>query len=516
MKDTILFFYPDANAGNIIPPYAFLYLERAIRDMNLKSVIIDEHFDQDWKNAVNFHLPRTLAACTSVMLGEQIRKAINFSRHIKECGDVPVIWGGWFPTWKPELCLQEDYVDFIIKGQGEIPFSELIRVLSDQQLSHDDALLSQISGLGFKRDGNIFINRIIKFSSFDQYPPVNYDLLEIEKYVDVTKRGGKIFRYLSSAGCPNKCNFCFIPLGWKGKWFPKSAEAVIEELQYVFDKLPEIDFLSFEDLDFFVDKPRVLKICRALVNNNIRIPWSATTHVRNFLNNYSDDDLAQIKAAGCYSITAGAESGQQDILDTVNKQLSIKEIFDFVRMTDRQAVNTSWSFMVLFPGKPVEDLDITIKMIMKMMYSAKKSKILYVASSYWPAIKNHYYQMALQKGFKEPSDLDSCIRITEEGAAIPWHKPSHLNKLKYFGMFYFRFYYYDKRFRNLKGVRKLGEHLLFIFFRPFIILRFSLQITMFPIEGWLYVSLFKKYLDHEGFFSPKSNRSVLTQIQNYS
>ncbi|HOY31894.1 MAG TPA: radical SAM protein [Bacteroidales bacterium] len=343
---------------------------------------------------------------------------------------------------------------------------------------------------------------------------MNFDLIEIPKYIDHTKDGGKVFRYLSSAGCPYHCSFCFIPLGWKGKWFPKSVDTVINEVKQIISNAPQINYLSFEDLNFFVDHKRVIDICNGFIDNNINISWCATTHVKTFLQQYDDNDIELLKKAGLDCIIVGAESGDQSLLNQVNKQLQISEIFDFIRILDDHEIKTSWSFMVLFPTEPGKDLNKTLKLIMQMFLKTRKSTLLYVASVYWPATKSSFYQIALQKGFEQPKDLISYIKIANEGAVFPWHKASHLRKLKYFGMFYFRFYKYNNPGKP-DGKEWFLEKIFSLVFRPFILLRFRLKYVGFPFAGWLYCLIFKNKIDREGYFTPKANRSVTYQIQNY-
>ena len=71
------------------------------------------------------------AAGLTVMGGPQVLTAIEMSRAVRAARpDLPMIWGGYFPTLYPDVALNSDYVDFVVRGQGEETFVELLRVLA--------------------------------------------------------------------------------------------------------------------------------------------------------------------------------------------------------------------------------------------------------------------------------------------------------------------------------------------------------------------------------------------------
>ena len=88
------------------------------------------------------------AVGVTVMGGPQVATAIEVSRAVRNVRrDLPIIWGGYFPTLYPEVALNSDYVDFVIRGQGEDTFADLLAALG----ARDHAALAAIHGLSWPK-----------------------------------------------------------------------------------------------------------------------------------------------------------------------------------------------------------------------------------------------------------------------------------------------------------------------------------------------------------------------------
>jgi len=511
MRDTILFFYPDARARKYMPPYAFLYLERVIRDLPVRVVIIDERLCPEWEEEIRKIAPNVLLAGISVMLGNQVERAKTVSCILKKHGGFPVLWGGWFPTWQPEVCVKEDYVDYVILGQGERPFAELVRRMVAFTLQQNPLEVSDIGGLGYKQLQLPVINKNLSYCHFSEYPAVNFDLVDIRQYVDRSGDGRAVFHYFASAGCPNRCNFCFLPKGWKGNWFPKSPEVVLDEIAYIFSKVPEINYLIFEDLNFFVDREFVLNICKGLIARGIITQWCAAAHVSHFLKTFSPEDITLIKQSGCHTVYCGGESGDQRILDKLNKNLLLNETVRLDTLLAKHDIVFSLSFMVLFPHQPDRDLHATLRFVMKLMRINKN--LLFIMTSYMPTMRNAYYASAVEQGFNIPETVDGFIDMVQGRLSIPWHTPRHHRMMKYYGMFYFRFFK-PKHIKNMVGWKKVTEKLIYYTFGISIYLRFLFGITAFPLAGWLYCNVFRRKDKVVGFVTAQYEETVVFQLQN--
>ncbi len=209
---------------------------------------------------INPHLPDILEAAQgalyvglSVMTGLQIRDAVEISRAVKRSfPEVPVVWGGYHASMLPEQTLAEDYVDLVIRGQGQIAATGLARRLTA------GGALEGIPGLCYKHEGEAVVADYPALVDLGQFPPTPYDIIDTEKYM-VNDIGPRTMKYFSSQGCPFGCGFCaetsMYGRGWKGF----SAERVVDDLENLV-KNYSVSGIDFADTNFFVSKKRVRAI----------------------------------------------------------------------------------------------------------------------------------------------------------------------------------------------------------------------------------------------------------------
>lgn len=507
MKDTIVLFAPDAKGQYTIPPYALLYLERAVRDLNLKVIVLDEAHDTNWKSEIQKISHRILIAGVSVILGTQISGAIDFSKAIKTSGNIPIVWGGWFPTWQGPLCLKENYVDFVIEGQGEESFRDLVIWSQKTGVLKKDLVNTDILGLSYILDNQLYRNRNKTHCGFDKWPPVDYALVDMRRYFTKTHAGkGKTIRYFASEGCPNLCNFCFMSRSWKGKWYAKPAASVFNDLKYFISLDSDISHVVFEDNNFFSDKQHVLTLCEGFIKHFPGITWSASAHIGSFLKDYDPHDIQRIRESGCRSIASGAESGDQHILDQLNKKLLIEETEQFVRIVKGYGIVSCFSFMVMFPGNPRKDLIMTLKLVMRLIREDRSFS--FFINIYAPAISNNFLHEAMKQGFSLPEDLNGFAKYRFDPLLMPWISKKLVNKLRYFTLFYFRYYSRSDQSHNEPHSGFLKFFLLIS--RPLIRFRFLLESTNFCLLGMIYSKCFEAVKSEK----TKNNSIIMQETHN--
>ena len=428
-KNILVLFYPNPKGEYNCLPYPLLYLERALRDLDIEVVIIDERFEDNLLDFVEVHNKNIIAVGFSVILGYQVVSAVDYSQKIKnKFPQMPIIWGGAFVNWTPQTCIAENYIDYIITGQGEFALKELVTKL----ISPSDKIISDIAGLGFKKEGKIIINRQQNY--FDPFllPEINYELVDLQHYAE----NGSL-HYIASIGCSHFCNFCFVSQTWKGRCFSNSADNIIKDIQYFLSKETSIKYLALDDTNFFTHKETVFDFCNKLVENNIKLNWCGTTRITEFLKLYDENDLKLLRKAGCDTLYAGAESGDETVLKALNKKLTIDEIILFNKRVSHVGIKPSLSFMVLFPDTPMADLEKTLQLIMQLKYDAPQ--MVFTMNAYIPMRKNSYYFKASELGYKFPRQMAAIVDGINNSFEMPWHNKEQFQLLNQFSEYYFRF-----------------------------------------------------------------------------
>jgi radical SAM superfamily enzyme YgiQ (UPF0313 family) len=174
------------------------------------------------------------------------REAAACAREIKKRINAPVIMGGPHVSACPQAVLSDPNVDFIIQAEAEKAFVDFVSALQSGE-THD-----AIAGLGFKKDGRIFLNPPGENYDFHHLPVPDLSDLPLWQY-NIGKR--PLCFITATRGCPHRCSFCSVHGTFLGGFRRRAPEAVFQEMEQryqqgyrAFDF--EDDNLTFHQKDF--------------------------------------------------------------------------------------------------------------------------------------------------------------------------------------------------------------------------------------------------------------------------
>ena len=284
-------------------PHALLSLAANLEDEVLildeaKPSLVLKHSDEI-KNAICVGI--------STITGPCIKYSLEVAQTIRSINpNVPLIWGGWHPSLKPEQTLKNECVDQVIVGQGEQAFSEMVENIKK----------------GVKTDDIIAYEYVDK----SKFPIYNFDLIKnMERYISPYISPRTISLY-SNQGCPFGCEFCCINSVYGKKYSGWPIESVVSLIDYGVKKY-FIDGVHFDDDNFFIGKRRPLEFADQLLKHNIKINWSSDARVDLFCN-LKTEELEMLDRSGCKRVLVGAESGSQATLDKLNKRITPEMIIE--------------------------------------------------------------------------------------------------------------------------------------------------------------------------------------------
>lgn len=178
---------------------------------------------------------------------------------------------------------------------------------------------------------------------------------------------------ITSRGCPYKCSFCNKDITGGNNYRERSAENIYEEVKYLKKKY-DIDFVGFVDDNFAVNKRRLMKICEYMTKLKIR--WGG--HAR--FNNVDDYILLKHMARhGCVYLGFGGESGNQEILNDMNKGNKIEQMKEVIGWCREAGIHPNCTWMAGWIGETKEQLKDTINFIYD--YAPENEK-LFIATAY--------------------------------------------------------------------------------------------------------------------------------------
>jgi anaerobic magnesium-protoporphyrin IX monomethyl ester cyclase len=328
---------------------------------------LDPHPERTIDAIVAEHSVELLAV--SVMPGPQMVSAIQLCKEFRrKYISVPIVWGGYFPSLYTDATLNANYVDFVIKGQGEETFPELLAAL------RGDRKFSGIRGLSFKDLFGLHVHNPTRpLRSPNDFPALPYHKLKtVEKYLLPTFLGRRTAVHHASIGCPFRCQFCGVVPIFDGRQKVEAAErtaAVLGQLQRDYG----IDAVQFYDNNFFLNESHAVDQAERLIPLNLR--WWAEGRIDTMLR-YSDDTLRAIRRAGATMIFFGAESGSDATLLAMNKKITTEQTLELAARIRKFDIIPEFSFVVGNPDDPKRDTSETIQFIRRIKRLNRDAEII--------------------------------------------------------------------------------------------------------------------------------------------
>lgn len=270
--------------------------------------------------------------------------------------DVIIVVGGPHASALPEYTLQEcPLIDFLVVGEGEETLKELIEDLDSGGSGESISGLyvaKQGSGTGF-----VFTGTREYIADLDSLPLPAHDLVDLDAYQkNPISLGNKVGVIITSRGCPYNCTFCNKAV-FRSITRRRSPLNVINEIRYLIDA-ESIDEIYFQDDLFALDRHWLAEFTDLLCRLNLKIPWRMLARV----DILADEDYRRLKEAGCYLVQFGVESGNDEILKEINKQISTQQVINAFEMAQRHKLQTYGFFIFGHRQETKETIKQTFKL----------------------------------------------------------------------------------------------------------------------------------------------------------
>jgi radical SAM superfamily enzyme YgiQ (UPF0313 family) len=277
-----------------------------------------------------------------------ISRALSIARCLKaEYPSVPIVLGGVHPTVLPDEVLGEPAVDLVVRGEGENTMREIAA----------ERPWAEIAGISFRRDGATVHNPDRELiANLDDLPLPAYHLLPMHKYrpaAGAAKRTPAI-SVLATRGCPGRCTFCYRIFGPRLR--VRSGGQVAAEVQFLQEHYG-IKEICFYDDTFTAAKREVRAFCEAVQELHLDLTWSCFSRIDTF----DEETFRLMKASGCHQVMFGVEHCCREILENVNKRLSLDNVEGVIRATQRIGIEVRAAFMLGNPGETEESMEENIR-----------------------------------------------------------------------------------------------------------------------------------------------------------
>lgn len=335
------------------------------------TVLVDGNFDHD---AIGTTL-RALdagdceAVGVSVMGGPQVRTAIDLSRAVRARHPrVPIVWGGYFPTLYPDAALNNDYVDYLVRGQGEDTLRELLDGRAAGARPQEG-----IAGLSWRRDGAIAHNPSRAFTARHIAPALDYGLLrDPRSYLVDTFLGTRTAAHQAALGCRFRCTFCGVAAMFRGATALPPAERLDRELSFLKHGLGA-DSIQFYDHNFFDREEEMAPLLEVLARHEL--PWWCYARADALLN-LSPESWRSVRASRLRMAYIGAETPNDRLLKSIRKGTRADQTLEVAELCRRNGVIPELSFMVAPPEDPEGETERTFDFIRQVKRVNPEAEII--------------------------------------------------------------------------------------------------------------------------------------------
>ena len=366
--------------------------------------IVDGNIVSDAFAAIEGHLQNAAdVLAVTVMPGPQLHHAVPLCEALKQkYPHLTIVWGGYFPTQHWDVCLKADYVDFIIRGHGELAFKQFL------DRGGAVSCISEVPGLAYRdgTSGEPVSNPVAPVPSPDALPDFPYRKVDISKYIRKTFMGNRTLPHHSSYGCPFFCNFCAVVNMVQGRWLAQSAERTARTVGYLV-KTWKLDAVEFYDNNFFTSEERVVDFSDRI--KKLSIHWWGEARIDTMLK-FCDRTWQAMAASGLKMVFLGAESGSDATLKRMDKggTATAGKTLEIARKMKAYGIIPEFSFVLGNPPDPQADTAQTIDFIRKVKQVNPESEIIMYMYTPVP-LSGELYEQAKISGFSFPDTLEGWV-----------------------------------------------------------------------------------------------------------
>lgn len=338
-------------------PLGLTYIAGSLREAGFEVIIYDAmtkyHDIEDVKKVISEEEPDAIATSCYTSTYPAGRDVLEIAKEINP--HIITVMGGVHPTFMfTEVLKESPFIDFVVRGEGEITLKELLLALNA------DEPLQKVSGIAFKERENVIVTKARKFiKDLDSLKPA-WDILDWKDYIYFASNNKRVAIVSTSRGCIHGCSFCSQQLFWKKKWRARSPENVVKELEFLRDKFG-VEVVMFSDEYPTFDRHRWVELLNLLIKRDTAMEILMETRADDIVR---DKDIINLyKKAGVSHIYVGVESVSQKNLDIFKKNVRVEQSKKSLEIINEAEIISETSVVVGMPDETKESIQFTLELI---------------------------------------------------------------------------------------------------------------------------------------------------------
>ncbi|MGA1612872.1 MAG: magnesium-protoporphyrin IX monomethyl ester anaerobic oxidative cyclase [Lutimaribacter sp.] len=361
----IVFVHPNYHSGGAEiagnwPPAWVAYLAGALKTAGFDDV----HFiDAMTNNISNDSLHQQLAQLQPDVVGTtSITPSIYVAEEVLKIAQSVApnalrILGGVHATFMYRQVLSEaPWIDVIVRGEGEEILTALMRAVQAGDWPENR---HKIKGLAYIDGGEIVATPATPtVKELDAITP-DWSLLEWEKYIYVPLNR-RVAIPSMARGCPFTCSFCSQWKFWRD-YRVRDPKKVVDEIEDLVEN-HGVGFFILADEEPTINRRKFIEFCNELIARNLpdRVQWGINTRVTDIMRD--KDLLGLYRKAGLVHVSLGTEAAAQLKLDQFNKETTVAQNKEAIRLLREADIFTEAQFIVGLDNETPETLEETYRM----------------------------------------------------------------------------------------------------------------------------------------------------------
>lgn len=416
----VLLFHPPY-AGKVLgPPPGLLSLAGSLRTSGYVPVLVDGALDARYRERIAREAKDCICLGISLLTGPMIREAIETAKLFRALRpELPIVFGGWHPSLMTEQTLREDFVDIVVRHQGERTLVEILERLSANRS------LDLVAGCWFKRGGRIHRNPDRPQAALGDLPAPAYDMVDFDAYARAG--GSRKLPYATSTGCPYACNYCTDMVFYNRRFNPYDTDRVVREMTGLARRY-RLAEIALVDSNFLVDVRRAVAIAEGIQRSGVRFRWSFQAST-DLLCRMSDEEVRLLAESGVHHIGFGTESAAPEVLEWMNKRhQKVGQIHEAVRKCGAAGIRTTLNLIFGYPGENESHRRETLREMGTI--AARYENVLFSPNIFTPYPGIPIWPQLESEGMKAPASLAEWTDVDLGAERLPWLQGASFRRLQ--------------------------------------------------------------------------------------
>ena len=381
-----------------VPPYGITLIASTIRDL-----VEVEIYDANVHNSSKEETMQKIKDFSPDVIGitvlfDTISKAGHATAEMAKrvAPNAITVFGGVYATTNPRTAIKDPNVDYVVIGEGEFVFRNMIRHWQGE-------CEMPVDGVCYMDGDKVVRGKRVLVEDVNTVPLPAYDLIDNTYFTEPYTRKSvdapselPFATIMGSRGCPVGCTFCQVETISGGPWRGRSPDNICDELEWLRAEYGIKSFV-FQDDNLLTNKKAAKDLFNRMIERGVNMPWKmAATAVFKL-----DEELVKLmRASGCEYVCCAIESGNKRVVrDIVKKPINFEKAKKMVKVLQENGIFVTGNFIMGFPTETWAELRETISFAEELGVDYMKlfTLIPLKGTKIWEICKDHGY---FRKGFE--------------------------------------------------------------------------------------------------------------------